>query len=582
MAARTGTASGAAQVARVPDSTARTGSSGERAEQRVFDLLRAALPDAYRLHRNWRWVLQRDPGAPTRDGESDLVIVHPEHGILVIEVKAHLRRDTQGRWFAGERLLPVSPFQQAETGKHALRDKLLTLDGWTGTAADLRLGHGVAIPSQDLAVTRARMPLTLGADVERWMVLDQTAIESPDSIRRWVDSMYARWTGNGQRGRAFTEREMALVDALFEPPALELQPSLRIEVDHGERDLSGFDDYLAATLDLLDGQARAAVVGSAGTGKTVLAMEKARRLAADRPTLLTCFNAPLAREMVERFADDRPATLDVLTFHELCLRLAREAGTADLPAKDERVTEWWQRALPDAALAAVSSLGAGYRAIVADEGQDFDTEWLELLQLLLVDPAGDPFVVFHDPLQALYRSDTVVTQRLPEFRLTRNMRNSQPIHEYAASFVGGLPGVRAWRPDGSQPRQVPAPDGPVEALRKVLHDLVNVERIAPWRIAVLTGRSLAESEVWRARDRLGSQVLWNGAYDDAGQSLGLPFTDIPPAPDDVIMCDSIRRFKGLEREVIVLVEVDPTDPAQAHLMYVGASRARQHLVVVGP
>ena len=39
--------------------------------------------------------------------------------------------------------------------------------------------------------------------------------------------------------------------------------------------------------------------------------------------------------------------------------------------------------------------------------------------------------------------------RLPEFRLTRNMRNSQPIHEYAASFVGGLPGVRAWRPPRS-------------------------------------------------------------------------------------------------------------------------------------
>jgi superfamily I DNA/RNA helicase len=311
-------------------------------------------------------------------------------------------------------------------------------------------------------------------------------------------------------------------------------------------------------------------------------MEKARRLAADRPTLLTCFNAPLAREMVERLADDRPAALDVLTFHELCLRLAREAGTADLPARDERVTEWWQRALPDAALSAISSLGARYRAIVVDEGQDFDTEWLELLQLLLVDPADDPFIVFHDPLQALYRSDTVAALRLPEFRLTRNMRNTQPIHEYAASFVGGLPRVRAWRPDGPAPRHVPAPAGPVEALRKVLHDLVHVERIAPWRIAVLTGRSLAESEVWRSHGRLGSQVLWNGAYDDDGQSLGLPFTDIPPAPDDVIVCDSIRRFKGLEREVIVLVEVDAADPAQAQLLYVGASRARQHLVVVAP
>lgn len=161
------------------------------------------------------------------------------------------------------------------------------------------------------------------------------------------------------------------------------------------------------------------------------------------------------------------------------------------------------------------------------------------------------------------------------------MRNSQAIHEYAASFVGGLPNVRALRPDGPPPRLVPTPDGPVEALRKVLHDLVQVERIHPWRIGVLTGRSLADSGVWHARERLGSQALWNGAYDDAGESLGLPFTDIPACPDDAIVCDSIRRFKGLEREVVVLVEIDPADPANARLMYVGASRARQHLMVIG-
>lgn len=63
-------------IARAQPTSTPVGASGEAAEQRVFDLLRAALPSAYRIARNLRWVLQRSPGAPTRDGESDLVIVH--------------------------------------------------------------------------------------------------------------------------------------------------------------------------------------------------------------------------------------------------------------------------------------------------------------------------------------------------------------------------------------------------------------------------------------------------------------------------------------------------------------------------
>ena len=503
-----------ARVATLP--TPATATSGEAAEAQVFERLRHALPAEYRLYRNWRWVLQRDPAAPTRDGESDLVIVHPEHGFLVLEVKAHLRRDGQGRWFAGARLLPVSPVEQAETGKHALRAKLVALDGWGGRASDLRLGHAIAVPSQDLAATRARVPLQLGADVEPWMVLDQTALESDASIRLWVADAYAHWNGDGRRGAPLTTRQMALVESLFEPPELDLLPSLRIGVDAGERELRGFDDVQQATLDLLDDQPRAAIVGSAGTGKTVLAMEKARRLAANGRTLLVCFNAPLARQLIDAFDGHQPERLDIRTFHELCLQLGQEAGTAVLPSKAERGRDWWEHELPDGALDAISALGARYRAIVVDEGQDFDRAWLELLQLLLIDPDHDPFIVFHDPLQALYRPDSVAELGLPSFRLSRNMRNSHAIHEYSASFVGGLPGVRAWRSEGPPPRFVPAPDGPVAALRKVLHELVTVDRIAPWRIGVLTGRSLARSDVWRAKDHYGNQALWNGAYDDAG------------------------------------------------------------------
>lgn len=92
--------------------------------------LREALPAPYRLYPDVRWIDRAGPDAPARDAETDLVIVHPEDGLLVVEVKGgRIRRDEQGRWWSGEHRLDPPPFRQAERSKHALRRKLASLPG---------------------------------------------------------------------------------------------------------------------------------------------------------------------------------------------------------------------------------------------------------------------------------------------------------------------------------------------------------------------------------------------------------------------------------------------------------------------
>jgi hypothetical protein len=194
--------------------------------------------------------------------------------------------------------------------------------------------------------------------------------------------------------------------------------------------------------------------------------------------------------------------------------------------------------------------------------------------------------VFHDPAQALYREDCVVQLGLETtVELDQNCRNAQPIHTVVERLSEGGLATEALRSDGRAPELIEA-DGPgptVEALRSVLHRLRSLEgeHINPWDMAVLTGVSLEDSVVWRHR-RFGNEVVGNAAYDDRGRPLGLAAHLVPRLPDDVILCDSIRRFKGLERPVIVLVELRPDDARLARLLYVGASRARQHLVVIAP
>ena len=134
-------------------------------------------------------------------------------------------------------------------------------------------------------------------------------------------------------------------------------------------------------------------------------------------------------------------------------------------------------------------------------------------------------------------------------------QHTGPIHRFAARYAPGLASAQVLGEEGSAVELVPSGDT-LEALRKVLHRLVVEERIAPWQIDVLTGVSLARSAVWK-HHQFVNEVLWDGSHDELGQSLGLPADQVPDQPSDTILCDSIHRFKGLEREVIILVGSTP-------------------------
>jgi hypothetical protein len=557
---------------------------GEAAEQLVVDRLRAVLPPEVELLHSVHW-LTKDHGAAAK-GEADVVIGDPERGILVLEVKAgEIRRDERGTWWAGPHELQRPPFQQASDNRYALIRKLQELPAWPAGLRPIA-GEAVALPDVDLDSMRGRLGL-LGLDAEQDLIADQsTFADEPDGraeLKAFLDRAFAFWgakAGEQAPGRAAIQ---LLHDTLFEP--FEISSLLRHEIGAGEAAATRLTTGQYQLLTTLGGVRRAAIVGGAGTGKTMLAAEKARRLARQGfTTLLICFNAPLARMLAEATADVAAETgqLTVATFHQLCQDLGREAGV--LGERPEPVTQvWWDETLPNALVEAGERLGPRFHAIVVDEGQDFAPDWLLALEALSFGGRDDVLYVFHDPAQAIYREDVVGQLGLTEYPIGMNCRNAQSIHALVARFAeGGLESI-ALRDDGRVPELIEA-DGPaatLEALRKVLHRLRVEEDVPPWHIAVLTGARLEESAVWRQR-RFGNEVLDNPAVDDQGKHLGAAAHETPELASDAILCDTIRRFKGLERPVVVLVELDGVAPDKLDaLLYVGASRARQHLVVIG-
>jgi hypothetical protein len=562
---------------------------GDDTERLVEERVRAALPSGAKVHPNVGILARTRAAGPAHDAEADLVVLHPEHGLLVIEVKGgEPSRDSAGRWYAGSRPLERSPFKQAEDAKHDLVRAIEALPDWPA-GRRLRAGHAVAFPGADLA-TLPRGHVLLGPDVDLDMVLDAEALSDTESTRRALQRVWRLWTGDGTKGEPLTPVLFDRIDEYL-GPTVALHRLVRRDVEDARKRLVAASNAQLFVLNQNRSRRRVEVVGPAGSGKSLVAVEKARRLARDGfRTLYLCFNSPLASSVMRELeaGGDVPADLRpvVMTFHGLCESLGQRAGT--LPPKPARPGQaWFDDTLPGALDAAITALaGERFHAIVVDEGQDFEQGWLESLEFLFQTPGDGILWIFHDPGQALYRDDVVGRLAgLERLELAEDYRSPAPVAELAARFYHGPTEPFAVSDAGRPPLiEVASPGAPtVEAVRHRLHDLVENEGVRPWDIVVLSGQSAARSAVWRRR-RFGNRELWNGAIDDAGESLGLAADAVPDEPPDdhVVRFETVRRFKGLERPVVILCELPAEAPRLDALLYTALTRATALLVVIVP
>lgn len=321
-----------------------------------------------------------------------------------------------------------------------------------------------------------------------------------------------------------------------------------------------------AVLDHFSRQRRVLAAGGPGTGKTLLAIEKARRLAGDEgfTTLLTCFNQLLAEHL--RRATEGTPNLTVRSFHELCFEWCERAGMPLARPVGTPPPDFYPKRLPERLVDALGKLDDRFDAIVVDEGQDFGDGARVALMCTMADRDDSVLYVFQDDAQAIYKDATPwPDDGLVLCTLSRNMRNTQAIHE-TLRVLGAESLKDARGPEGRPPELIVANDMAAERreLSRALHHLIHDGAIEPRQIAVLVS-SRARIEALAPDGRIGAYAI----------------TDDEAAADHRVLVESITRFKGLERDVIVLAGLTEVDYCHFRpLLCVGASRARTHLVVI--
>jgi hypothetical protein len=506
----------------------------------VWDALAAGLPENAHLIHGQRIT------AEGQEVEIDLLVIWPDVGTAVLEVKGGIVSLEDGRWMqagAREKHEIDSPIAQAQRAKHALVDYM-----------EPRLGAGIGACVHMAVFPYTHLPTTWQVpDAPGDLVVDATQLDGV--VGRIVAALRAHThhppIGEASAAAAVTElrrTERAIVNHQSLADMLEDKGNL----------LTAEQERV---IELLQYQRRAELIGGAGSGKTNLAILKARQFAREgKRTALMCYSRGLARhfQLLSSTWPARERPTYIGNFHQLPVRWG-----AAVPATAE--PEWFEDVAPRvlAELAAGRAGAELFDAVVVDEAQDFRDSWWDALLTCFRDPADPWLYVFTDSHQRIFDREGAAPVELNPFVLGENLRNARNI---ALAFAPLASVRQRVRNDMGEPvRFVDVDPGDVLGRADDAVEALIAEGWDPGRIALLTTGHRHPEQVNRI-DVAGHDSYWDAFF----------------AGDDVFY-GHVRNFKGLERSAVVVAFNGAHDAELAgHLLYVGMSRATSLLVVVGP
>ena len=519
-------------------------------EREVWEKVVATAPPEWTVLANVRLTDER------KDHELDLVVLIPDTGVLVLEVKGGSVSYEDGQWWtrSGSHRREIHPVDQARSGKYALRTYIEADPRWKNSSRTrVRFGHSIVLPYTDVDDDFAT------PDCPRW------SIHGRDDLKDLVGRLWDIAAHQESGHRVPTDDDCDLIVDILRGRNLP-QRTLLAEADERESHAERLTVEQAAILSVTRLLHRVEVRGGAGSGKTVLAMTQARQLSKGvhgipaRRVALICYSIGLAQWFTRMLAKaprkERPAFVG--TFEEL----ARYLGVTEFGGRNE--PQFWEEELPAqmAELARVLPAGRKFDVLVVDEAQDFADAWWRPMVGCLKDEETGGLFAYSDENQRVFARYGRPPFPLVPLVLDHNLRNTRQI----AEVFSPLAPMRMYARGGDGPEVTFIPCSAEDAV-DVADDQIDPLIDAGWRpedIMLLTTHTRHPEQV-ALQESLGQEGYWATFWDA-----------------DLVFYGHVLGCKGLERRVTVLCVNDTQLRERAReRLYVGLSRATDKLIVVG-
>lgn len=509
--------------------------------------LRDGLPDEYLVYHSVHWSAVRPKY--TDFGEIDFVVVNKSGDVLVIEQKnGPLVQTSQGlekAYYGGKKKLV---YTQVNRNLGNLRTRFSKS---SSVRADHDFDYLIYCPDHRIADINA-------ASVDRQRTVDASTKEL---LTKRIEKILATDKDKDNVLRR------SLHDFLLS--GFRISPDVNSYKSKQKQVYRQLLDGLSEVIESLEfSPFRLRIVGTAGSGKTQVTMRFCEgAVQKGGKPLLLCFNRPLA----DKLAAQAPDGVTVNTYHGFCKDMADQLGIEiDFSKADE--PGFW-RQIQEQLLAVTLAGAPSFDCLVVDEGQDFKTEWYDILQMFLTDGATQLWL--EDPLQNLRDTDPVELPDFVTYRETANYRTPISI----AGFIKGalesefeqrnlLPGLGVALYDYESPNELPA------ILARRIQELSKVG-FKPEDIAIVSCHGMKSTALAEVT-QIGKHKVrkFTGDYDSDNNQI---YT----AGD--LSFDSIFRYKGQQAPAIILVDLDDRlkkDDWATGVLYCAMTRATVRLELV--
>ena len=511
----------------------------------MFDCLKN-LPEEYYVFHSFKIINVID--SSMFESETDFIIFHPQKGIICLEAKAGKIKCADGKWQygSGHQMKHGGPYRQAADSKWSLRDYIIR-SGYGYLLSRCKLLHAVWFPSVSKEYLKK---IALPAEADLKLTLTSNSF---DNIENEISAIFDVELQNGLETKLTNTDVKQLIDSIL-APKFNLIPIANMKLDNQRYVFKRMLNEQIALLNYLEEQDNAIINGLAGTGKTIMAVEKAKRHAdKGEQVLFLCYNSYLKEHLQRSYAHQN---ISFYTIDGLACKLC-DTVTPNYALLKETLEEMYlDGTFP-------------YKHIIIDEGQDFGKERLndisiiELLKVNVVDEGKNgTFYLFYD------KNQMVQATKLPSYidesdcklTLYRNCRNTENIAITSLRLLGENKKPKLF--DGAIVGDSPemyfsdSINQTVATLNAIIEKAWEDEYT---NIQILTCKTEQSSII--------ADECSTGVY--LYKTKKIPFT-------------TCRKYKGLEADVVIMVDLDNDTFSQnaEQIMYVGSSRARYKLYLI--